>query len=309
MNIQEEIKDGYLVSAKMKKIWAIELDLVKKFVEVCAKYGLEYRITGGTLLGAVRHKGYIPWDNDIDILMPRKDYNKLQEIGKDAFRAPYFFQTPITENGRYFSAYTKIRHNLSTAASKYEYEQGINCGVFIDIFCLDELPDNRLLRRLFVFKLTEILKMRHFCWGWKLNGGVTAKIKHSLRYFVYRFVYHSPNAAELLMLFNKKAGKYAGKGCKEVGTLEHGYIERIVWDKSWWDDSVQLAFEDLSLCAPKCYDAVLRKQYGDYMRIPDDKSTHDYYEFEPDVPYKQFFESYGKDSAIYHGQGSKVLSL
>ncbi|MBO7416355.1 MAG: LicD family protein [Bacteroidaceae bacterium] len=289
MNLNEEIICGYTVPAKMKRVWAIELEMVKKFVEVCSIYGLRYYITSGTLLGAVRHKGFIPWDNDVDILMPRKDYNKLQEIGPDAFKAPFFFQTPVTEKGRYYCGYTKIRHELSTATSSKEKELGLNGGVFIDIFCLDELPDNRLRRRLFTFHLNEISKMQRFCFGTKLKGGVINRLKHGLQRFVYRFVYQSPDAAELFLIFNRKAGKFSGKGRRELGTLEFGYHEKFVGDRIWWNDTVLLDFEDLKLCAPKCYDEVLRKQYGDYMQIPDDKSTHDYYEFDPDVPYKDFY--------------------
>jgi lipopolysaccharide cholinephosphotransferase len=289
MNLNEEIICGYTVPAKMKRVWAIELEMVKKFVEVCSIYGLRYYITSGTLLGAVRHKGFIPWDNDVDILMPRKDYNKLQEIGPDAFKAPFFFQTPVTEKGRYYCGYTKIRHELSTATSSKEKELGLNGGVFIDIFCLDELPDNRLRRRLFTFHLNEISKMQRFCLGTKLKGGVINRLKHGLQRFVYRFVYQSPDAAELFLIFNRKAGKFSGKGRRELGTLEFGYHEKFVGDRIWWNDTVLLDFEDLKLCAPKCYDEVLRKQYGDYMQIPDDKSTHDYYEFDPDVPYKDFY--------------------
>ena len=95
INLESETICGYEVSAQMKRIWAMELDMVEKFVAVCREHGFEYMIMGGTLLGAVRHKGFIPWDNDIDILMPRKDFNKLLEIGPDAFRNPLFFQTPV----------------------------------------------------------------------------------------------------------------------------------------------------------------------------------------------------------------------
>ena len=91
IDLEKETICGYEVSARMKRIWAMELDMVEKFVEVRRENGLEYMIMGGTLLGAVRHKGFIPWDNDIDILMPRKDFNNLLEIGLEAFKSPLFF--------------------------------------------------------------------------------------------------------------------------------------------------------------------------------------------------------------------------
>ena len=289
MNLEKEIICGYEVSAKMKRVWAMELDIMKAFVEVCEQYGLTYRLICGTLLGAVRHKGFIPWDNDIDIAMPRKDFNKLLEIGPKAFQPPLFFQTPVTEDSRFFSTYIKIRNANSTAASRNEFNQGINCGIYIDIFCLDELPNNKLMRRVFTRQINEVAKMQRFCLEKPLSKGFVDRIKHELQHFVFRFVYHSPNAADLFRIYHKKAGKFAGKQTKEITHLDFGYRDNLVWERNDWVESVSLDFEDMSLLAPKGYDAVLRKQFGDYWKIPDDKSTHNYFEFDPDVPYKVFF--------------------
>ena len=294
MNLEREIICGYEVSVKMKRIWVMELDMLKRFVEVCDRYGLIYRIMGGTLLGAVRHKGYIPWDNDIDIAMPRKDFNRLLEVGPTAFVKPLFFQTPVTEQSRFFCTYVKIRDERGTAASEIEYRQGINCGVFIDIFCLDEVPDGKWARKRYARRLNEIAKMQRFCFGTPLRGGLVAKTKHTLQRFVYRVVYHSPDAAQLFGIYHKAAGRYAGKNCKEIAHLDFGFKKKFLWDKSDWDGYVMLDFEDLKLAAPQGYKAILTTQYGDYLQLPDDKSTHDYFEFDPDVSYKEFFDYYGK---------------
>ena len=93
-NLEEEIICNFRVSSKRKKVWKVELDLLNNFIEICNKYKLTYFAIGGTLLGAIRHKGFIPWDDDIDIGMPREDYNKLLEIAKKEFKNPIFFQTP-----------------------------------------------------------------------------------------------------------------------------------------------------------------------------------------------------------------------
>ena len=289
ITLTKETICGYEVSARMKRIWAMELDMVEKFVAVCQQYGLEYMIMGGTLLGAVRHKGFIPWDNDIDLLMPRKDFNKLLEIGPEAFKSPLSFQTPVTEESRFFSTYVKIRNENGTAATREEYESGINCGIFIDIFCLDEIPDSPWLRKLYYRRLNEISKMQRFAFGKTLQGGLANRIKHSLQRFVYRFVYHNPNTATLFDLYQKAAGSYAGKNCRQVAHIAFGYWENFIWNKKDWDEQIQLDFEDMKLVAPKGFDAILRRQYGDYMRIPDDKSTHDYFDFDPDVPYTEYF--------------------
>lgn len=290
MNLEQENICGFEVTAKMKRIWAMELNMVKRFVEVCDQYGLNYRVMGGTLLGAVRHQGFIPWDNDVDLAMPRKDFDKLLEIGPTAFEKPLFFQTPVTEQGRYFCTYVKIRDERGTAASEGEYGKGINCGMFIDVFCLDEVPDGKWRRKLYVRKLNEIAKMQRFCFGKTLKGGLASDAKHTFQRFVYRMVYHSPDAPQLFRIYHRNAGKFAGKGCKEIAHLDFGYHKKFVWNRNDWADAIQLDFEELKLNAPAGYEAILKRQFGDYMRFPDDKSTHDYFEFDPDVPYAEFFK-------------------
>lgn len=290
MNLEQETICGYVVSSKMKRVWAMELNMVKRFVEVCEQFGLTYRIMGGTLLGAVRHKGFIPWDNDIDMAMPRKDFNKLLEVGPTAFEKPLFFQTPETEQSRFFCTYVKIRDERGTAASEIEYRKGINCGMFIDVFCLDEIPDGKWARRLYARKLNEIAKMQRFCFGGFLGEGVAAKVKHGLQRMVYNMVYHHPNAAQLFRIYHENAGKYAGKECNQIAHLDFGYKMKFVWDKADWDGKVMLDFENMKLIAPQGYQTILTTQYGDYMQLPDDKSTHDYFEFDPDIPYTEFYK-------------------
>ncbi len=289
MNLNSEIICGYEVSAKTKRLWVLELDILERFIEVCTCYNLRYQIVAGTLLGAVRHKGFIPWDNDIDIVMPRKDYNKFLEIGESAFKDPYFFQSPETEKGRFFAGFVKVRYSNSTASSQLFFDRGINCGVYIDIFCLDELPNNKFIRKLFVWQLNEIAKMQRFCFNMPMSKGFINDCKHKLQKFVYRFFLHQPDAIALFKLYNKKAGKYSGKNCRQVTTLEFGFRKNIVWEKSDWDEIIMLDFEDLQLAAPIGYDAILKKQYGDYMKFPKDKSTHDYFVFDSDIPYKDYF--------------------
>lgn len=293
MNLEKETICGYEVSAQMKRLWAMELDMVGKFVEVCREHGLEYRIMGGTLLGAVRHKGFIPWDNDIDLLMPRRDFNRLLEIGPEAFKDPLFFQTPVTENARYFSTYVKIRNRLGTAGTQEDFESGINCGVFIDIFCLDEIPDNLRKRKMYYRRLNEIAKMQRFALGKALPGGIVNEIKHTIQKMVYRCIYHNPDAAELFDIYQKAAGRYAGSGCRDVAHRDFGYQERYIWTKKDWDGTLPMTFEDMELDAPVGYDAILTRQYGNYNEIPEDKSTHDYLDFNPDVPYTEYFSDSG----------------
>ena len=114
--LEEEVRCGYTVSAEMKKLWAVELDLLAEFDRVCKKHGLTYFAFGGTLLGAVRHQGFIPWDDDIDVVMFREDYRRLTQIAAEEFRHPYFFQTPFTDCGLVMGG-SRLRNSNTTVST------------------------------------------------------------------------------------------------------------------------------------------------------------------------------------------------
>ena len=139
--LDEELRDGYVVTSEQKKIWAIELDMLSRFISVCQKHHLTYFADSGTLLGAARHKGFIPWDDDIDIAMLRSDYDKLCDIGEKEFAFPYFFQTEKTDPGS-ARKHAQIRNCLTTGIvrEEWKYRYGFNQGMFIDVFPLDNLP-------------------------------------------------------------------------------------------------------------------------------------------------------------------------
>ena len=140
---EPEVRDGYEVSCEMKYIWAVELDLLNQLLTVCQKYNIKLYAAGGTMLGAVRHKGMIPWDDDIDMMMFRSDYDRLCEIASEEFKEPYFFQTNETDPGSY-RGHAQLRNSKTTGILKHELDQKreINQGIFIDIFPLDNVPDD-----------------------------------------------------------------------------------------------------------------------------------------------------------------------
>lgn len=138
--LDEETRGDYTVSTEMKKVWAVELDLLQYLLEVCERHNLHIYAEGGTLLGAVRHKGYIPWDDDIDMIMLREDYDKLMAL-TDEFKHPYFLQNVYTD-AHYTHRHAQIR-NCNTACwarqAKRKREK-YNQGIFIDIFPADNMP-------------------------------------------------------------------------------------------------------------------------------------------------------------------------
>ena len=140
--METEVLDGYEVSADIKQLWAAELERLDEIERVCKKYDITYFADWGTLLGAVRHKGFIPWDDDIDIMMLRDQYDLLCSHA-DEFEEPYFFQTFDTDEG-YFRGHAQLRNSNTTGVLVDEVKKNVpfNQGIFIDIFPYDNVPDD-----------------------------------------------------------------------------------------------------------------------------------------------------------------------
>ena len=154
--LRSEIRGDEFISSWTKEIWAIELDMLYKFMNICNKHNLRWWVDGGTLLGTVRHKGFIPWDDDIDVFMMREDYDKFVDIAKTEITGNYFLQTDWTDD-----------KDLSV---KFDFNQGI----FIDIFPFDNVPDdeheyNFFMNELYLIK-TEMLSLRSRWWLYERNN-------------------------------------------------------------------------------------------------------------------------------------------
>ena len=133
--LKEEVKNDFLITIERKKLWAVILDLIVEFDKVCKKHGLTYFMVYGALLGAVRHKGFIPWDDDFDVAMPRTDYERFVKMEGD-FKYPYFLQTPYTDPESCYS-YAKIRNSQTTGLSEMFKYQRFNHGIWMTVFPLD----------------------------------------------------------------------------------------------------------------------------------------------------------------------------
>ncbi len=149
----------YKVSDKMRRVWQVELDLLDQVDIICKKYHIQYFLMHGTLLGAVRHKGFIPWDDDLDIGMLRKDYDQFIKVAQDELSEPYFLQNMWTDPNCFFSTMTKLRNSATTGIVARELGHDCNQGIWLDILPLDYVtPDEKLLAR----KERKIVKYRNW---------------------------------------------------------------------------------------------------------------------------------------------------
>ena len=288
MNMQEEIICNFKVSSERKKVWATELEMVKIFKNICEENNLKYFVSGGTLIGAIRHNGFIPWDDDIDIMMPRSDYEKFLNIGQAYLPENFFLQYNKTEK-RYPNGHAQIRNNNTTCFTSTSYKDlksGKNCGIFIDIFPYDEVPNDTIKRNKQARKVAFLKKM---C-SYKVYSFKQSKLKKLIKTIIsgVYFTFHS--VEKKIEKINALSQKYNGQtDTVALISFMPGY-EKNVWDKALFDNAVMHKFEDIEIAIPEKYDAVLRLEFGDYMQIPKDLggSIHGKCFFDTGKSYKKY---------------------
>ncbi len=284
--LKEEIRSGYCVSEEMKKVWAVELDLMEKFLEVCKKNGLTCYAEAGTLLGAVRHKGFIPWDDDVDLVMFREDYDKMVKIADQEFEAPYFFQTVYSDKD-YLRGHAQLRNSDTTAILQDELGKGyrFNQGIFIDIFILDGVTDKNFLFKMQKRK-TRFLRKIIACiipnpdnleWRGKWIRRLASLLKLDKR--------------KMCEKLDRCYRKQSAASCEDTALLSYMFKkEKNARNKHIYDKIIWLDFENLKIPAPARYDEILRIQYGDYMKPLRAGSNHGSVLFDAEKPYTAYLE-------------------
>lgn len=265
-----------LNSEEIKRHKEILCETMKAFIAFCNKYHLQYFACAGTCLGAIRHKGIIPWDDDIDVLMPRKDYNKFLSLKSQLSGTSYNIVDPTTKG--YYLSFAKFENINTTIYEVCEYP--FVFGVFIDVFPLDEVGDELVARQLFR-RRSKIWNHYNFTLSrfvpsvftdFRINYG----LKVALKYFVYstlgglmrEFLYKGFVANEHVIQ------KQRGDKCMCYGG-SYGF-EKELCDKEWFGEGLEVPFEDFSIIVPKMYDAYLKHFYKDYMTPPpiEQRVTH-----------------------------------
>ncbi len=286
-SLKEEKICDYLVTSDMKKIWQVELDLLKKFIDVCQKYNLKYFAVGGTVLGAIRHQGFIPWDDDIDVGMFREDYEKLLEVAEKEFTEPYFFQTPY--NDSLFRGHAQLRNSMTSAIFPAEIKFNHNQGIFIDIFPFDEYPKKKYqynIQRIKCMIYSKILGNYYFT-----NDSLKSRMFHLISVPIVKIV----GFKKLYKHYEKICQKYNGKGNNLYTNLSFKYnrINRAT-PKETMENTILHNFENLQICIPKDYDKYLKAVYGDYHKYVIGTSSHGKIDFNVDIPYKEYLKELRK---------------
>ncbi|MCR5700020.1 MAG: LicD family protein [Candidatus Saccharibacteria bacterium] len=278
-NLNAEEICGYKVSAKMKKVWAKELEMLEKFQEVCNKHNLKWFLIGGSLLGAIRHNGFIPWDDDIDIAMFRDDYKKLIKIAPKEFTQPFFFQTPYTD--KVYRGHAQLRYDGTTAILPEEINRSHHQGIFIDIFPFDEYPDTKHGWNKQAYQVREIQCLYEDYFN-EYFPTETLKKEHIraiiiVKLFGFKNIYRR---------YERVCARFNGRGNGRIGNLSLVYGSRVQ-EKVFFDKIIMHPFEYLQVPIPADYDKLLKNKFGNYMEFVKGSSAHGKVIFDPDKPYQE----------------------
>ncbi|MDD6808010.1 MAG: LicD family protein [Oscillospiraceae bacterium] len=245
-------------------------EMMCDFDEFCRMNELEYYLAYGTLIGAVRHEGFIPWDDDVDLFMPRKDYERLKKMKKINDNIDI---ASLWNDCEYYHPYTYI--NLAdkrTIMNEKYAAHPTGKGLFIDIFPLDEVPERGKIRYKFMFKML-VLRAIHSFTTKSLNKELTIKtiIKNIL------ILLSKPvDEIELGKKIDNLAMKYFATSCNDLGLVTLGDLRKNCLPKKCFENTIFLKFNGRDFPAPCEYDDVLTKRYGDYMTPlpPEERITH-----------------------------------
>lgn len=284
--INAEERSGYHVSSDMKKVWAVELDLLETLLRVCRDHNLKIFADGGTLLGAVREHGFIPWDDDIDLVMMRADYEKLCRIAPKVFKKPYFFQNYHTEKG-YPRRHAQFRNIQTTGILKNEMDKcySFNQGIFLDIFVLDGLYEDSK-KQLWQRRRGEFVQKL-------INARCNPKSRIKIVHYLCKMIPWVFLTKRMDKIVTEKDAQSSRLVVNYGFSFELGSKLVSRERKYYEEDPIVVPFEFVKIPIPKHYDSWLRSRYGDYMKPSKAGAVHSGVIFDTDLSYKNYMKSNG----------------
>ncbi len=257
----------------------LQIDILTSIDEFCNKHKIKYSLSSGTLIGAIRHKGYIPWDDDIDIMMPRRDYDYFINTFNGAFKHLSLMSPEI--NPDYYAPYANVYDNRTLLLEGSNGHRGMPIGVKIDVFPIDKVSEDNVsyindMHR--VERINHIMYIKRlvnvFSSGWRIVTVMKICILKTLFFFIpYSFLQRkikeiavNPRNADSSFVDNVVYNIYYRKCPKFKSSILESYIN--------------LPFEGRKFSAVKDYDEVLRKMYGDYMQLPPEDKRVPHHNFE-----------------------------
>ena len=310
--LQPEIRCDFEVTAKTKRIWKVQLDMLELFMKICEKHHLRWQVNGGTLLGAVRHHGYIPWDDDVDVIMPRADYDKFNQVAQKELPSHIAVENALV-NPAELGIQTRLRNSNTTQIDPWRLKRhdSTNMGIFIDIVPTDEVPAN--FDQMIPLLETFLKQSRHIAHYRTLYQGnfidIIKRLWHNRKqqYYFKDFIkggiqllkngggraWFEKNE-DMIRNYNFATDEKRLCGLAKWAVLTGRYA-KVFWPtEELWGELIDIPFEYLTVKAPKAYDHLLTINYGDWHKLVKGESGHKTLEIDPDRPYKEILmEKYG----------------
>ena len=246
----------------ISEIQQMELGIMEYIHEVCQKIGVKYFLAYGSLIGAVRHQGFIPWDDDMDICMLRDDYEKLQDY-LIAHPDERYEVMSYKNNINYVYPFMKVQDNRT-----YLLEEDVridsNMGIYVDIFPVDGYEDDRAFKD----KMTKIIKKRQLsCYTFKGITNTKSVVNSMIRY-ISVIIFYFTNTNKYVSQIDELAKSRKVEDYEQVDYLIYKDMNKPVWKREWLENVEIGNFEGKEFMIPKHYHEILTSDYGNYMQLP-----------------------------------------
>ena len=247
----------------LRSLQLVELDILDEFVRICDKYNLTYYLNYGTLLGAVRHKGFIPWDDDLDVVMPRKDFVEFCKVVADELdSSKYFFHD--TKDPQYYDTVVRIRRNNTIFTDKKALRLKMkHYGIWLDIFRLDNVENPHSFTFLYQKTFKEIVG--HVCFHRAMKDLNDLSLKRKIVHYVSCVL----PLKTWIKLRDWTFGLCKNDESKYVINFGSRYkADKELLERKNFGTPVKVEFEGKMYSAPNDYEFILKHVYGDYMKLP-----------------------------------------
>jgi len=251
---------------KLEHLRKLQLGLLKEVDRICKKHGIQYFLVCGSALGAIRHGGFIPWDDDLDIGMLREDHEKFRKVVLKELNPAYSFQSPIYDRNCPY-LFEKIRLKGTEFSTAYSYKHSRKQGLFIDLFVYDKTANNKYLQKVHIWLLANLKKIIKYRWkiehqGARKKSGLKSRLKQGMAALFPVSLYHRLFEAILKFYRNKGNARFLIDG---VGMN----LKKGPFPVEFMKELCKVPFEDLIVPVPKNYDAYLTWVFGkDYLTPP-----------------------------------------
>lgn len=277
---EDEVRDGFYVSSMIKRAWAAQLEILEDIDKVCKKHNLQYFAEWGTLLGAIRHGGFIPWDDDMDICMKREDYNKFSQVALQELPDGYgMLDFAHSDDGDFKCDDFLIRlyngNRIRLDKPFLEKFHGFPYVAGIDIFPLDYMAPTEKEDEMLCEQMSVLSTMAQTIDAMDRKER-REYLKQTEKIYGIKFDRNKPLRIQLYMLADKISGEYKEKDSQYLTAMALRSMKDYKVPKEYYADAIMVPFEHTQIPVPLGYDGVLKIKYGDYMKSVRDGGGHEY---------------------------------